>query len=53
MHTDLSYLFDDRGNLHRYVNVFRNDSNIREGEGLDTEVVEGDELRILPAVAGG
>jgi len=47
------YLFDDRGNLHRYVNVFRNDSNICECEGLDTEVEEGDELRILPAVAGG
>jgi len=47
------YLFDDQGNLHPYINVFRNDSNIRECEGLDTEVAEADELRILPAVAGG
>ena len=47
------YLFDDEGNLYAYINVFRNDSNIREYEGLNTELAEADELRILPAVAGG
>ncbi|MBD32372.1 MAG: molybdopterin synthase sulfur carrier subunit [Acidimicrobiaceae bacterium] len=47
------YLFDDRGKLHAYINVFLNDSNIRSSQGLDTKVVEIDELRILPAVAGG
>lgn len=41
------------GGLHRFVNVYVNDEDIRYSGGLDTSVKEGDELSILPAVAGG
>ena len=46
-------LTDDSGVLHRFVNVYRNDDDIRYLEQLDTKVVDGDTLSILPAVAGG
>lgn len=41
------------GNLLGYINVFRNDDDVRFIDGLSTPVVTGDELTILPAVAGG
>ncbi len=46
-------LVDDRGGLHKFVNVYRNDDDIRYLEQLDTKVSEGDVISILPAVAGG
>jgi molybdopterin converting factor small subunit len=46
-------LIDDDGSLHRFVNVYRNDDDIRYLEQLDTKVVDGDVVSILPAVAGG
>jgi molybdopterin synthase sulfur carrier subunit len=46
-------LIDDQGGLHKFVNVYRNDDDIRYLEQLDTKVSDGDELSILPAVAGG
>jgi molybdopterin converting factor small subunit len=46
-------LLDDTGGLHKFVNVYKNDDDIRYLEGLDTKVDEGDVLSILPAVAGG
>jgi molybdopterin converting factor small subunit len=46
-------LLDDAGGLHKFVNVYKDDDDIRYLEGLDTEVGDGDELSILPAVAGG
>jgi molybdopterin converting factor small subunit len=46
-------LVDDQGGLHKFVNVYRNDDDIRYLEQLDTKVSDGDELSILPAVAGG
>lgn len=39
--------------LHRYINIFLNDEDIRFSQGLDTPVVDGDRLTVLPAVAGG
>lgn len=39
--------------LHRFLNIYRNDEDIRYLEYLDTEVQEGDVLSIFPAVAGG
>lgn len=45
-------LLDGRG-LHQFVNIYRNDEDIRFLESLDTEVREGDSISILPAVAGG
>jgi sulfur-carrier protein len=41
------------GNLHRFVNVYVNDEDVRYLKQLDTELGDGDELSILPAVAGG
>ena len=41
------------GALHKFVNVYRNDDDIRYLEQLDTKVSEGDVISILPAVAGG
>jgi molybdopterin synthase sulfur carrier subunit len=46
-------LIDDDGQLHKFVNVYRNDDDIRYLDGLDTKVTDGDVLSILPAVAGG
>ncbi len=46
-------LLDDKGALRRYVNLFRNDEDIRHGKGLETPLAEGDRLTIVPAIAGG
>ena len=41
------------GGLHRFVNVYVNDEDVRYQGGLEAKVGEGDEVSILPAVAGG
>jgi MoaD family protein len=41
------------GGLRRFVNVYVGGEDIRFLDGLDTEVEDGDEVTILPAVAGG
>jgi molybdopterin synthase sulfur carrier subunit len=46
-------LLDDKGALRRYVNIFRNDEDIRHGKSLQTALAEGDKLTIVPAIAGG
>jgi molybdopterin synthase sulfur carrier subunit len=46
-------LLDDKGALRRYVNIFRNDEDIRHGKMLDTQLGDGDKLTIVPAIAGG
>jgi molybdopterin synthase sulfur carrier subunit len=46
-------LFDDRGDLRRFVNIFVNGEDIRFLEGQDTPVAARDEVSIVPAVAGG
>ena len=44
---------DDDGSLRRFVNVYVAGEDIRFLDGLETPVVDGAELTILPAVAGG
>jgi molybdopterin synthase sulfur carrier subunit len=44
---------DEDGALRRFVNVYVSGEDIRFLDGLDTEVPDGAELTILPAVAGG
>ena len=44
---------DDTGAIRRHVNLFVNTAHIRDREGLDTALVPGDILTILPAVSGG
>jgi molybdopterin converting factor small subunit len=46
-------LFDEGGNLRRFVNVFLADEDVRFLEGLATPVSDGQTLSIVPAVAGG
>jgi molybdopterin synthase sulfur carrier subunit len=41
------------GHLHKFVNVYLNDDDVRYLSSLDTAVGPSDELSILPAVAGG
>jgi MoaD family protein len=46
-------LVTDEGTLHRFVNVYVNDEDVRFTGSLDTAVKDGDSVTILPAVAGG
>jgi molybdopterin synthase sulfur carrier subunit len=41
------------GGLHRFINVYLNDEDVRYLGSLETEVSDGDTVSILPAVAGG
>jgi MoaD family protein len=43
----------DDGTLHKFVNIYKNDDDIRYLDKLDTKVADGDVISILPAVAGG
>jgi molybdopterin synthase sulfur carrier subunit len=46
-------LTDGDGGLRRFVNVYLGGEDIRYLDGLDTQVDDGAELNVLPAVAGG
>jgi MoaD family protein len=43
----------DNGQLRRFINIYLNDEDIRYLDNLGTPVKDGDELSIIPAVAGG
>ena len=46
-------LVTEEGKLHRFVNVYVNDEDVRFSGGMATEISDGDSVTILPAVAGG
>jgi len=46
-------LCDDAGEIRRFVNVYVNDEDVRFLEGRATALKDGDELSIVPAIAGG
>ena len=46
-------LVGEDGQLHRFLNVYVNDEDVRFLGGLETPLNEGDQVSILPAVAGG
>lgn len=46
-------LLDDKGEIRRYVNVFVNDEDIRFLDGKGTALKDGDNISIVPAIAGG
>ncbi len=46
-------LRDDEGALRRFVNLYVNGEDVRFLKGLETGLKEGDEVSIIPAVAGG
>ncbi len=43
----------DDGELHRFINVYVNDEDVRYLEKLETKAAEGDTVSLLPSVAGG
>jgi molybdopterin converting factor small subunit len=44
---------DETGAVRRHVNLFVNESHVRDRDGLDTALAPGDKVTILPAVSGG
>jgi sulfur-carrier protein len=48
-----SQLLTDDGDLNRFINVYVNGQDVRYLAGLDTPVAATDEVRLLPAMAGG
>jgi len=46
-------LCDEAGEIRRFVNVYVNDEDVRFMGGRDTELKDGDEVSIVPAIAGG
>ena len=48
-----AFILNESNELRRYVNIFVNGKDIRAGEGITTKLKEGDQVRIVPAVAGG
>lgn len=46
-------LVDENGELHYYVSIYLNGEDVRFLDGLKTSTNEGDEVNIVPAVAGG
>ncbi|MEU8619231.1 MoaD/ThiS family protein [Streptomyces sp. NPDC048623] len=52
-HTGIEARIVDDGKLRRFVNVYLNDEDVRFLEGIETKLADGDNVTILPAVAGG
>ena len=48
-----AFILNESSELRRYVNIFVNGKDIRQGDGIMTKLKEGDQVRIVPAVAGG
>ena len=46
-------LFNDAGELHRFVNIYVNGEDVRFLDGLDTKLWSGEDVSFFPAVAGG
>ncbi|MFV2118955.1 MoaD/ThiS family protein [Streptomyces sp. Act-28] len=52
-HTGIRDRIVDGGELRRFVNVYLNDEDVRFLDGISTRLSDGDNVTILPAVAGG
>ena len=52
-HPGLKERLIDNGDLRRFVNVYINDEDVRFIGGLEAELSDGDQVVVLPAVAGG
>lgn len=48
-----SQILDGQGEVRRFVNLFLNDEDVRFVGGPDAQLRDGDELAIIPAIAGG
>jgi molybdopterin converting factor small subunit len=47
------HLFTSQDNLRPFVNLFLGETNIKDLQGLETRLEDGDVLRLVPSVAGG
>ena len=47
------HLFNEAGDLRPFVNLFVGESNIKDLQGIDTPLKEGDKLMLIPSIAGG
>jgi MoaD family protein len=48
-----THIFDEKGDLRAFINVFLGEKNIKSIDGLSTKVKDGDSLTLVPAIAGG
>jgi sulfur-carrier protein len=46
-------LFDEQGEVRRFINIYVNEEDIRFLTGKETPLKDGDEVSIIPAIAGG
>lgn len=44
---------DEKGKIRRFVNIYVNEEDVRFLQGEQTEIKDGDEVSIIPAIAGG
>jgi molybdopterin synthase sulfur carrier subunit len=47
------HLYNNQGELRAFVNLFLGEDNIRDLQGLETALNDGDTLRLIPSIAGG
>jgi molybdopterin synthase sulfur carrier subunit len=47
------HLYSSKGELRAFVNLFLGENNIKDLQGLETPLSEGDTLRLIPSIAGG
>jgi len=47
------HLFNEAGELRPFVNLFVGESNIKDLQGMDTPIKEGEKLMLIPSIAGG
>ena len=46
-------IIDENNSLHNFVNIFMDGEDVRYMQGVDTKLIQGSEISIVPAVAGG
>lgn len=49
----LPYIYDADEQIRKHVRIYLGENDIREQQGVQTQLKEGDELSIIPAIAGG
>ncbi|HET6822224.1 MAG TPA: MoaD/ThiS family protein [Anaerolineales bacterium] len=47
------HLFNDGGDLRPFVNLFVGENNIKDLQGVDTPIKEGEKIMLIPSIAGG
>ncbi len=47
------HLYEENGKVRSFINVYLNDEDIRYAENLDTKIESGDNIQIVPSIAGG